>query len=80
MIEIEQLAALFHIHKEASQHGSNFVNIKDAAWRELQKLDAQHKVEKPSTFVPTELDKQVEGTAADEAPQNEETIIERRDI
>jgi hypothetical protein len=43
MIEIEQLAALFHIHKEASAHGSNFVNIKDAAWRELQKYDAEHK-------------------------------------
>lgn len=64
MIEIEQLAALFHIHKEASAHGSNFVNIKDAVWRELQRLDEQHKVEKPSTFVPTELGREIAGTEA----------------
>ena len=64
MMEIEQIAALFHIHEKASAHGQNFLNIKEAAWNELKKLDEQHKIEKPSTFVPTALDKEIAGTEA----------------
>lgn len=50
-LDIGELAALFHIHSEASKHGNNFKNIKDAAWDQLKALDAEHAKPEEDTSV-----------------------------
>lgn len=49
MHDVEEIAALLHIHEKAMGHGLALSNIRDMAWNRLQKLNADHA--KPPTVV-----------------------------
>ena len=61
---MNNIAELLHIHEKAHAHGPALSNIRDYALRELLKINADMAAEKPSTYVPTEIDKELAGTEA----------------
>lgn len=67
MIDIEQIAALFAIHKEAHAHGDSFANIKRAAWEHLKKINEEHAIPPPqgTPAAPTEEVQPMETVASE---------------
>lgn len=68
---MQDVAELLHVFEKAHAHGPALSNIRDYAMRELLKINAEMAVAKPSTFVPTELDKELAGTQAGSVERRE---------
>lgn len=46
-MDINEIAALFHIHETAMKHGEAFKNIRDHAWAQLKEIDQMHAPKEP---------------------------------
>jgi hypothetical protein len=66
MFDVNEVAALFHIHKAASEHGSALTNIRDVAWQALQRINEEHI--HPATATPAPEPVVDEGPGVEEEP------------
>lgn len=77
-LDINELAALFHIHAEATKHGPAFKNIRDAAWKQLKAMDDEHAEDgKPEIVTQPEPEDQDAPSIPQEATP-EPTLVDRR--
>jgi hypothetical protein len=83
-MDMNEIAALFHIHKEASSHGPAFKNIKDATWEQLKKIDAEHAAkpdpstqETPAEMHPEEPEEVTHEESTEEEASHDETPARR---
>jgi hypothetical protein len=70
MDTLAEISALLHIHEKAHAHGTALTNIRDAAWRRLQQLNAEHQqaTNENGTDEPAEAPCYEPGGAPGEAP------------
>jgi hypothetical protein len=59
MKDMEEIAGLLHLHKEAAAHGSGLSHIASAALTRLREINEELNPHKPSTHVQTAFDKEV---------------------
>jgi len=76
MEDMEQIAALLHIHEKAHHHGSALTNIRDEAFRQLKALDdkiVKDRAERqaPQVTVVNEPEPPAESEAPDETIEEE---------
>lgn len=75
-LDIGEVAALFHIHKAAMEHGEQFKHIRDAAMGRLREINEEHAPQKPDPVYP-EPDNEIPEPTKD-TPSGLEELVERR--
>lgn len=71
-LDINELAALLHIHKATGEHGSSLVHIRDAVWERLKQINADHAPPAPEPVAAIEGDDTHNPPPATREPDEEE--------
>lgn len=64
MADLNEVAALLHVHKGLHEHGTVFPNLKQMVWKKLLEIEADHAPKKP---------------VEEQAPAEEASVAEERE-